>query len=263
MIWLGTSGFSFRDWVGPFYPPGTPAGRMLEYYTQVFPAVEINSTYYRLPDPATFRRMCDRTPPGFRFTVKLPGTITHRGEEDPSAFRAFARVVEPLARAGKLHGALAQFPFGFRNTEENRNRIAAIRKALPEWPLFVEFRHDSWNRPETWDLLEEHAVGFVSVDEPALPGLFPPTTRVIGPAAYVRLHGRNAADWWGSDGSKRYDYLYDEAELREWALRIHRLSGAARDTFVFFNNCHGGSAAQNAGQMGFLLGQLQDLDEGM
>lgn len=263
MIYVGTSGFSFRDWVGPFYPPGTPPAKMLEFYARQFAAVEINSTYYRLPDPRVMEGIAERTPRTFRITVKIPSDMTHERTGKRDAFRSFLRVIEPLQRAGKFHGALAQFPFGFRNTPENRDYLRAVRDALEELDLFVEFRHESWNREETFVLLRELALGFVCVDEPALPGLFPDRVEVIGRVAYVRLHGRNATQWWTGDRHRRYDYLYSDQELREWARRIHRLSNEARDTFVFFNNCYGGSAAQNAGQMSLLLGQLQDLDEGM
>jgi uncharacterized protein YecE (DUF72 family) len=263
MIYVGTSGFSFRDWVGPFYPPATPPVKMLEHYVQHFAAVEINSTYYRLPDPRVFEGIAARTPRTFRITVKTPAAVTHARTREPAAFQSFLRVLEPLERAGKLHGALAQFPFGFRNTPENQEYLHAVRSALPGVELFVEFRHDSWDRDETFALLRDLELGFVSVDEPHLPGLFPARTEVTGPVAYVRLHGRNSAQWWSGDRHRRYDYLYTDEELREWARRIHRLSNDARDTFVFFNNCYGGSAAQNAGQMNLLLGQLQDLDEGM
>lgn len=263
MIYVGTSGFSFRDWVGPFYPPGTPSGKMLEHYAQVFPAVEINSTYYRMPDPRVLAGIAERTPRTFRITVKTPAAITHQRTGEPGPFQAFLRVIEPLQSVGKFHGALAQFPFQFRNSPENQDYLRTMRDRLAGLELFVEFRHDSWNQDEVLALLRELELGFVSVDEPPLPGLFPPRLEIAGPVAYVRLHGRNATHWWGSDGHRRYDYLYSEEELREWARRIHKASSAARDTFVFFNNCYGGSAAQNAGQMTLLLGQLQDLDEGM
>lgn len=263
MIYVGTSGFSFRDWVGAFYPPGTPSGKMLEHYAELFPTVEINSTYYRLPDPRVLQGIAERTPRTFRITVKVPAAITHERKRVPEAFAAFLRVIEPLEHAGKFYGALAQFPFGFRNTPENQDYLRTVRSELPGRDVFIEFRHDSWDQDEVLALLRTLELGFVSVDEPPLPGLFPARVDATGLVAYIRLHGRNAAHWWAGDGSRRYDYLYNEEELREWARRIHQVASKTRDTFVFFNNCYGASAPQNAGQMSLLLGRLQDLDEGM
>jgi uncharacterized protein YecE (DUF72 family) len=254
MIWIGTSGYSFRDWVGPFYPPGIPSGKMLDYYATRFRAVEINSTYYRLPHPMTMVQIERKTPEGFRFTVKLPGEVTHKRTRDPSIFLGFSRVVEPFSIAGKYHGALAQFPTSFQETPEHRDYLRFLREALPDQRVFVEFRHASWARDESYRLLQDLGFGFVSVDEPRFRVLFPPVARAVGDIGYVRLHGRNAATWWTGKGSERYNYLYTEEELQEWAAKIRVLSAQTRDTFVFFNNCHGGRAAQNAQRMEELLG---------
>jgi uncharacterized protein YecE (DUF72 family) len=165
-------------------------------------------------------------------------------------------VIAPLEETGRFHGALAQFPFGFRNTPQNREYLQTLRRGYPERPLFVEFRHASWDEPGTYQLLRELDAGFVSVDEPALPGLFPPRITLTGHTAYLRLHGRNATDWWGTDASKRYDYFYSDEELRAWARKIYEVARDARDTLVFFNNCHGGSAAQNAQRITTMLREM-------
>lgn len=253
MIYIGTSGYSFRDWIGPFYPAGTRASDMLSHYVRHFPAVEINSTYYKLPAPSVFQSMQQKTPPRFRFTVKLPGEITHRQTRDLSQFDAFLAAMQPLEDAGKFHGALAQFPWSFRNTPENRDYLRILRTGYPQKPLFVEFRHVSWARSETRALLEELAIGYCIVDEPRLPTLFPPIVETVGDVGYVRFHGRNEAKWWEGKNQERYDYLYDDRELREWIGKIREVSSRTRDLFVFFNNCHGGQAAQNAKQMMDLL----------
>jgi uncharacterized protein YecE (DUF72 family) len=253
VIYLGTSGYSFRDWVGPFYPPGTRAADMLQHYARSFAAVEINATYYRVPPARIFARMAERTPPGFRFTVKLPAAATHERVGDPAVFDAFLAAVAPLEEAGKLQGFLAQFPYSFRPGDESHAHLRFLRRALTGQPLFAEFRHESWARSETFALLESLGAGFCAVDEPRLPGLFPPVVRPTGSVGYVRLHGRNADAWWGTDASSRYDYLYNDRELAEWATAIRQLDAHSRDTFVFFNNCHAGHAAQNALRMAELL----------
>ena len=253
MIWIGTSGYSFKDWVGPFYPPGTKTGDMLEFYAARFPAVEINASYYRLPTAETFARMAARTPPGFRFTVKFHRAITHELTRDASAYRSFLRVIEPLEASGKFHGALAQFPWSFRDTPANRDYLRQLRRLYPVLPLFVEFRHDSWANERAFDFLRQLEAGFCAVDEPKLNGLFPPLIEATSPVAYVRFHGRNAESWWGGDNAERYNYLYTEDELAEWAEKIRQLETRTREVLVFFNNCHSGRAAQNAKRMAELL----------
>ena len=114
MILLGTSGYSFPDWIGPFYPPSIARSRMLDYYARQFNAVEINTTYYRIPPPSTMFAMERKTPPGFEFVVKANQEMTHAGSLDPDLYRAFHRALEPLRMAGKLSGVIAQFPYAFK-----------------------------------------------------------------------------------------------------------------------------------------------------
>ena len=180
MIHIGTSGYSFRDWVGPFYPPGTAAKEMLGLYARRFQAVEINATYYRLPRPEVTSRMAEVTPAEFRFTVKAPGAVTHELTEDPQLFAAFSALLEPLERAGKLAGVLAQFPYRFKADDESRTYLRRLGPALGGRPVFVEFRHASWARRSTFELLDELGFGFCAVDEPRLGGLFPPRGRPPG-----------------------------------------------------------------------------------
>lgn len=302
MILIGTSGYSFPDWVGPFYPPGTDRRNMLDHYVRHFPTVEVNSTYYRIPPPRTFQAMERKTPPDFEFVVKAHHDMTHKRSLEPDLYRSFASSIDPLRAAGKLNGVLAQFPYAFRRTKENEKFLQEMKQLLPEAPLFVEFRNDSWARAEVFPWLEEQGIGYVSVDEPDLPGLMPSIARATGPVGYVRLHGRNKENWWRPDAgatrgpeseprskgerpvrrqqtdaeygplfsseaaavgaealpktspsSDRYDYLYSEAELKEWVDKIRELSTRAKKTFVFFNNCHVGQAATGAKLMRRLL----------
>jgi uncharacterized protein YecE (DUF72 family) len=254
-IVIGTSGYSFEDWVGTFYPPGTRPGAFLGHYARHFAAVEVNSTYYRIPHPRVMEQMERKTPPGFRFVVKLHGSMTHEGSTDPGRCREFLDAIAPLKAAGKVDGLLAQFPWGFRRTPENERHLAALRDRLPDDPLFVEFRHDSWIAEGLEGRLRDLGLGYCAVDEPALPGLVPPVTMVTAADAYVRFHGRNQATWWGREGGDRYDYDYRPDELREWIARIAALAEQARRTYLFFNNCHAGQAARNAKLMQELLRQ--------
>jgi uncharacterized protein YecE (DUF72 family) len=255
-IRVGTSGYSFKDWVGPFYPAGTRPDQQLEFYTRAFDCLEVNVTYYRVPDARLLAGIERRTPEGFALVVKLHGDITHRHSRDKAVDSAFHEAVQPLHDAGKMHGLLAQFPYSFRNTQENRGFVAELRDRFPDESLFVEFRRDEWAAPPVFSFLRALRVGWVCVDEPALPGLVPPVAVATTDVAYVRLHGRNARDWYGSGtaGADRYDYSYKETELREWATKVHQLARETRQTFVFFNNCHGGQAPANAAVFQGLLG---------
>jgi len=205
MILIGTSGYSFLDWVGPFYPPGTEKSRMLDFYARHFPTVEVNATYYRIPPPSTLHPMERKTPDAFEFVVKAHHDMTHVQSLDSELYRVFARAVEPLRLAGKLSGLLAQFPYAFRRTARNEEFLVEMKLRLPEVPLYAEFRHASWIHEDVFAWLEEQGIGYVSVDEPDLPGLVPPVARATGPGAYVRLHGRNRENWWRNPERGRPD----------------------------------------------------------
>ena len=200
MILIGTSGYSFRDWIGPFYPPGIESRQMLDFYVREFGTVEVNSTYYRIPHPATFHAMAKKTPPGFEFVVKAHHDHTHKRVADLELDDSFRRSMEPLLEVGKLSGVLAQFPNSFRLSRPNVGYLEQLKRRLPDVPLFVEFRHESWIAEEVWPELQARGLGYVSVDEPDLPGLVSPVARATGDIAYVRFHGRNKVNWYRDEG---------------------------------------------------------------
>lgn len=227
---------------------------MLDEYVRHFDVVEINSSYYRVPSAAMFERMERKTPGGFEFVVKLYKGMTHEIDDDPSAYRSFAEAVGTLKDAGKFGGYLAQFPWKFKNEPRARAHLEKLRDGFPDDPLFVEFRHDSWVVPETFEFLRERALGYCSVDEPNLKGLVPPLVEATIDIGYVRLHGRNARNWWGKGGGDRYDYNYSDEELREWSGKLLSLEEKVKKVYAFFNNCHAGHAARNAELMIEMLG---------
>jgi uncharacterized protein YecE (DUF72 family) len=255
-IFVGTSGYSFDDWVGPFYPHGIQRNRMLDEYVKHFGVVEINSSYYRIPGANMFARMEEKTPDGFGFIVKLYKGMTHEIEDDAEMYAKFTGAVEPLRRAGKFGGYLAQFPWRFRKGDHEMRHLKALKERLDDAPLFAEFRHDSWMGKETFEFLRENGVGYCSVDEPGLKGLIPPLAVATTDTAYVRFHGRNAKNWWGRGGGDRYDYDYSREELGEWVDKLHTLETKANRVYAFFNNCHAGHAARNAEIMVEMLGDV-------
>lgn len=256
MILVGTAGYAYRDWRGVFYPPGLSDRELLPYYARRFDFVEINTTFYRLPDPETTARWRDQTPERFLFVVKAPRRFTHEREEaTPERYREFRRALDPLVGAGRLGAVLAQFPSSFRRGDAARDHLRELRAALAGLPVAVEFRHREWVQDEaTFRLLEEEGLAYVCVDEPQFRTLVPPVLRATAGFGYVRFHGRNYKKWWAhAQPDERYDYLYSEAELAEWAPRLRTLERAAGRVYATMNNHRRGQAAINGRMLKELL----------
>jgi uncharacterized protein YecE (DUF72 family) len=260
---VGTSGFSYDDWRGVFYPEGTAQREMLEYYAGKFPAVELNYTYYRMPAARAMAAMVRRVPSGFEFCVKAFQGMTHeRPSESAEArtlFEEFGRAMAPLREVGQLGCVLLQFPWSFKYGPEGLGYLSTCADLMGGLPAVVEFRNSGWVaapvRQEVFDRLRQLQFGFCSVDEPRLHGLMPRLAVATGDVGYVRFHGRNAKKWWThGQASERYDYLYSREELEEWTDKIEQLARETKKTYVFFNNCHAGQAATNASMMAGLLG---------
>lgn len=260
---FGTCGFSYKDWVGPFYPEGMKAGDYLAHYATRFDTVELNATFYRLPALKSLESMVAKTPPGFTFVVKAHRSLTHEPPADLSlAVEAFNMALRPFATAGKLGGVLLQFPYAFQPVPANRERLARLAGDLAgDAPVVVEFRHRAWFRDDFLDGVRKHGLSLCCVDEPALPGLPPPVALVTGPVGYLRFHGRNQEAWWAKEGEgaerdagARYRYDYSTDEMKEWVPRVRDLTAAPKGVFVFFNNHPDGHAARNALTFRELLG---------
>ena len=254
MIKIGTCGFSYKDWQGPFYPSGlSPRDRMV-FYSKCFPAVEIDSSYYYIPTPATMDAMARRAEGRVEFSVKAHRDMTHSREQYADALPAFRACLAPLHAAGCLACVLVQFPFAFKASQDNADFLRRLPTDLAPARVVVEFRHASWATDETFRLLTELGLAYCVVDAPHLPNLPPAVVRATAAPAYVRFHGRNAAKWWTHQESwERYDYLYSESELRDWVSPIRDLAGAAGICFAFFNNHARGQAVVNATMLGELL----------
>lgn len=252
-VWLGTSGYSYPDWVGPFYPPGTRPGRMLAYYVGAFPLVELNFTFYRPPTPTMLARLTDQVPDGFQFLVKLPRTLSH--ERSPDDLAGFHRAAAEVDRRGKLSGLLCQLPQAAHHDRAALRWLDLLARELGDYRLAVEFRHRSWLRPDVPGWLAERRLDLVAVDVPDVPALYPRGLVRSGPRVYVRLHSRNADNWYRSD-KERYDYGYSDTELTEWVGALRGAAGGASEALVLFNNCRHGQAAANARRIRELLGRL-------
>lgn len=261
MLYIGTSGFSYDDWVGPFYPSGTPKREFLGFYAGEFDTVELNASYYRLPEKRFITALSRKTPPNFVFFIKAFQGLTHRiTDQTPSQLEQFKAALSPLEDAGKLGGVLLQFPYSFHPTDGNRAHLDSLLNSLGPLRPVVEFRNREWLTEPVLDLLADRDAGFCSVDQPALRGLLPSeaivTSRQVG---YVRFHGRNREKWWEHDEAwERYDYLYGESELGEWTEKIRKMTERAEKTYVYFNNHRNAQAVINARQMKLLLGVAEE-----
>lgn len=256
MINIGTAGYSYADWVGPFYPEGTRSVNMLEYYALYFSFVEVNSTYYHMPGLKLFEGMDKKTPRDFRFAVKLFGGFTHERNSGSEEAEKFKYSLSPIVQKGKLACLLAQFPYSFHHNAENIDYLKKLKQYFQEYELCIEFRNREWVRKDVFDTLRQEKMGFVCVDEPGIRGLISNVIAVTSNVAYLRLHGRNADKWYAGEGSERYDYLYSGSELLEWVNRLREMEDDSGVTLVSFNNHPKGKAIENAKALMGYLGQV-------
>lgn len=230
-IRIGTSGYHYKHWVGPFYPPRTPASKMLEYYIRHFDTLELNNSFYRLPTVGAFEGWRDATPDDFVFAVKASRFITHNKKlKDPeNALNNLLPRAEHLGR--KLGPVLFQLPPRWK---VNPERLENLLEVLPrEHRYTFEFRETSWMNPEINRILQCFNAAFCIYE---LAGYQSPFD-VTADFAYVRLHGPAAGKYQGS---------YSNAQLKAWAQRIDAWARHLKSVYVYFDNDQGGYAAKNA-----------------
>jgi uncharacterized protein YecE (DUF72 family) len=257
MIYCGTSGFSYDDWVGMYYPRGLPRKNWLSYYAQEFNALELNTTYYSLPDISVMESLVRKTGEGFLFSVKANQEMTHKRQAGQEVFKAFIKTLQPLIETNKLGCILAQFPYSFNQSAANLGYLQLFHEWIGGLPLVIEFRNAAWLNQETLTWMKERNIGFCCVDEPQLPRLLPPVAEVTSDIGYIRFHGRNAAKWWQHDEAwERYDYTYKPEELHEWLPRISLINRTAKNTFIFANNHWRSQAVDTIRQVRSMLDQL-------
>lgn len=243
---LGTSGWSYNDWIGPFYRKGEK--RMFRAYGRIFKTVEINTTFYRYPSGKMVMGWARYCPSDFLFTAKLPRLITHEKKLDVEAgveedLEKFCDVMRILLLEGKLACLLIQLPPRY---EYDIDHLESFLEILPlDFRFAVEFRNLSWMKKETWDLLEKYHVAYTIVDEP----LLPPEIHITSDIAYFRWHGRGENPW--------FNYRFSEEELKPWIPKIKAASKKVRNVYGYFNNHFHGYAPENCLQVLEMLGMLE------
>jgi uncharacterized protein YecE (DUF72 family) len=293
---IGTSGWNYPSgrgtWNGVFYPPARGRAKgfdELAYYAEHFDTVEVNSTFYGQPRAEVTRNWAAKTPAGFEFSVKLYQKFTHPGmfkarlertllrdiPSETDALRhaavdelavvnqadldAFRRGIEPLADTGKLGALLAQFPASFKNGELEREYLQALLTAFSDYPTAVELRHRSWSDAvsDTLALLNTFQAAWVQIDEPkfrfSIRQNYLPNVRGF---YYLRLHGRNAKNWWRHSKSEdRYDYLYTADELKEFTEVADAAKTLVKKLYVYTNNHFSAKSIANAAMIKSQLGE--------
>jgi uncharacterized protein YecE (DUF72 family) len=244
-IYVGTSGYYYKEWIGPVYPEGTHTGNMLETYSGMFDAVEINATFYRPPAPDMFRNYPKRTGGHVKVVVKLNSRFTHERDAGPPDADLFKEAVKPIENSGQFVAYLAQFPQSFHNTRDARDHIENLRAMFPNHSLVVEFRHKDWWKQDVLEFLKDLGVSMCTVDVPDIPGLPPTGATYTADPAYYRLHGRNK-DGWYEGREERYTYNYERSELEEILLKVRKLSLRSDLVLLSFNNHPYGYSAMNA-----------------
>jgi uncharacterized protein YecE (DUF72 family) len=267
-VYIGTSGWNYPrgrgTWNGIFYPDDR--GRNfdeLRYYAERFNTVEVNSTFYGQPRAGVSLGWVERTPPGFEFSVKLYQKFTHpEMTRDTTAVSladvdAFKSGIEPLVAADRLGALLAQFPASFKDSPDARGYLRWLLETFRGYPLTLELRHRSWSdqAEHVFDLLNEYGAAWTQIDEPKFrfsirQDLMPNVKAFY----YLRLHGRNAAQWWKHERSEdRYNYLYSEAELAPFATAARAARSLVKKLYIYLNNHFAAQAVADAAVLRHML----------
>ncbi len=253
---VGPAGWSYDDWEGIVYPKPKPRGfRPPTFLAQYFNAIEVNSTFYRPPNP----RYCERwvedvaARPDFLYTAKLWQRFTHERQEPwmRKEVDLFRDGIAPLVEARKLGALLVQFPWSFRYNRGSEQYLQEVADEFGDLPLVVEVRHEGWVQDRALQFIESLGVGFCNIDQPAFRNNIPLTSYAFGPTGYLRLHGRNAEAWFDKEAGRdeRYDYLYSNEELDEIQAALEEIADRVERMFVIANNHYRGQAVATGLQL--------------
>jgi uncharacterized protein YecE (DUF72 family) len=288
---IGTSGWNYPSgrgtWNGIFYPPSRGRAKgfdELSFYAEHFNTVEVNSTFYGQPRAEVARAWAARTPPGFEFSVKLYQKFTHPkmfkqayvkgvaagdaaaealldtlAKPNQSDLDEFKRGVDPLASSGKMGALLAQFPPSFKSDGPSRDYLASLLRAFADYSVAVELRHATWSDSlgDTLALLNASSAAFVQIDEPKFHlSIRQNQLPNIQGFYYMRLHGRNAEQWWKHDKTEdRYNYLYSPDEVSDFVETLDAAREIVRKAYLYTNNHFSAKSVANAAMIRKQLGE--------
>lgn len=253
-IRIGTSGWSYNEWEGVFYPNSSI--NKLSFYSKFYSTVEVDSTFYSYPAKGSVYSWVRHTPEDFLFSVKLPRSITHDkmlrlSLNSELELLKFLSLVKPLIDSNKLGPVLIQLPPSF-SYEKDKDALYSFLNVLPKDVMFaVEFRHPSWLREDVFSELRSHNVSYAIVDEP----LLPPETIITSDFSFLRWHGKGTKPW--------YNYRYSESELEKWVPKVKEVSSKVKRTFGYFNNHFRGFAVENSLKIIKMIGMSKPEQEEM
>lgn len=257
---VGAAGWSYKDWVGAFYPPGIKPADMLSFYTRFFNIIEVNATYYRHLPLSYVNGWLKKTEfrDDFSFILKLHGDFTHSRNYTASVAQDFKKNLDALAGEGKLKGMLMQFPYSFEANNVSFNYLRKLTGEFEEYQRFLEFRHASWLQHDIAENLRDQNNTICVIDQPIMGHATPFMIDNPGKKLYLRLHGRNTEAWVESienfgktnnsyeEQSERYNYLYNRGEILEIVVRVREVIKQLQEVIIITNNHPHGNAIINA-----------------
>lgn len=259
-IYIGPAGWMYKDWEGIVYPSRKEKNfDPLVYLSQFFNTIEINSPFYRPPAVHAAKKWIERISArkDFLFTYKLWQNYTHQRDQFPGSYEEnlVKQGLDVLRESGRLGALLIQFPWSFKKSSQNYEWLGNVLQLFKDYFPVVEIRHDSWNEKPFFDFLKNARAAFANIDQPAVASSIGLTAFGTSDTAYLRLHGRNSANWFANDATvaSRYDYLYQADELSTIRSTIESLFENSAKTFIIFNNHYRGQAVANALQMMYFL----------
>jgi uncharacterized protein YecE (DUF72 family) len=244
-LFIGTSGWSYNEWTGVFYPASST--NKLSFYSKVFTTAEVDSSFYAYPSKGLVLGWARYTPENFVFSIKLPRLLTHEKKLDlgkgvEADLIRFLSLMRPLIATGKLGPVLVQLPPSY-SFQTDFEKLRGFLGQVPEDVKFaVEFRHPSWLRDEVWSLLRGKNVANVIVDEP----LLPPDLVTTADFSFIRWHGHGTRPW--------YNYRYKDKELETWVPKVKEVQSRVKTTYGYFNNHFSGFAVENSLRMMEMIG---------
>lgn len=270
--YIGTAGWSYKDWVPSFYPKNQSAGfDWLQFYSHYFNCVEVNSTYYAYISPKIvdgwIKKVSDSD--DFIFDVKLHQDFTHKRNYDEQKIKVVRYNLDLLAKAERLGGLLIQFPYSFSFDDSAVHYIQRLRDTFQNYNCFVEVRHSSWKNKKTLEFFKDANITFCTIDQPQIGQAMQFEPVITNDKAYIRFHGRNEAAWKNSinnygkkqtyeQRSERYKYLYSPGELIEIEQKIKSVQEKVKEVHVIMNNHPQGNAVANAFE---LIYHLEERDK--
>ena len=273
-FYIGTAGWSYKDWVPVFYPKNqTGEFDWLRFYSHYFNCVEVNATYYAYLNPKIIsgwlRKIEDAD--DFLFTLKLHQDFTHKRDFDKQKIQAMVFGLDILSRAERLGGLLIQFPYSFSFDAPSIAHLNRLKDIFQNYNLFVEVRHKSWMNKKAVELFNRLNITFCTIDQPQIGEAIQFEPVITNDKIYIRFHGRNTEAWKKSinnfgkkqtyeEQSQRYKYLYSPGELVEIEQKIKAVQEKVKEVYVIMNNHPQGDGVANAFELIHLLEEKEKIN---